>query len=172
MPPAYDPADDHADPGHRLEKRVWTDADFAAMGWHDCWVRALALVPDEEDDFAGRLLLDLDYIVRWAGGENPGAAYTFWIAPATLVFHGVYDLDGRIVQTMMIPAGFQCDSLARTPVDDQLGYDRWELAADVDIRFRAAGFRQIIRSEPQHVARQHLTLDERGGLSFGTAAYI
>ena len=59
----------------------------------------------------------------------------------------------------------------RTRVDDQPGYDRWELDSALALGFRAAGFRQIFRRAPLHVERQRLTLEERGGLSFAEDAY-
>jgi hypothetical protein len=34
-----------SDPGHGLEKAVWTDADFDIMGWHDRKVYALTAHP-------------------------------------------------------------------------------------------------------------------------------
>jgi hypothetical protein len=162
----FDPSEKRGDLGHGLEKSVWTDADFGRMGWHESHVRAIALLPDDEDDFAGRLLIDLDYIVRWAGGHSPGEAYTFWIAPATLVFHGVYELEGSLQGT-----DGEVWALTREAVDDTLGYDRWALEADVGLVFRAAGFRQIMRREPMHVHAQSLTPAERGGLSFSELPY-
>ncbi len=40
---------------YELEKWVWTDADFEQMGWHDCRIRAFALLPDD-----GQCVLDID----------------------------------------------------------------------------------------------------------------
>jgi hypothetical protein len=158
------------DPGHGLEKAVWTDADFDVMGWHDCKAYALALIQDDENDFAGRLFLDLDYIVAWAGGEK-GAPFSFWITPATLIFHSVCELEGSISHENHYPQAFEIDSIEREPVDTQLGHDRWSLISDLDIAFRAAGFRQILRREPIHVPAQHLTMESRGGISFSEIPY-
>lgn len=159
------------DQGHGLTKAVWTDADFDVMGWHDCKLYALALIQDDEDDFAGRLFLDLDYIVRWAGGGTPGELYSFWISPATLIFHGVYHLEGSITQSRSFPEAFEIDGLNREPVDDRLGYDRWTIESELAISFRAAGFRQIMRREPLHVPDQHLAMQLRGGISFSAQPY-
>jgi hypothetical protein len=167
----FDPGEDHGDPGHGLEKSVWADTDFERMSWHDCRLLALAFVPDDEDEFAGRLLLDLDYIVRWAGGRSPREAFTFWIAPATLVFHGVYELTGSLTQGGIVPAGLEIDAIARETVDDKLGYDRWTLQAGLELDCRAAGFRQIIRQAPLHVETQSLSLEQRGGLSFSETPF-
>jgi hypothetical protein len=49
-----------------LSKAVWTDADFPVMGWHDCRIHAVSVAEHEDDTLPPtRLLLDLDYIVRW-----------------------------------------------------------------------------------------------------------
>ena len=165
----FDPIRRTSGAGHALQKSVWTDADFAAMGWHDCRILALALVADDEDESAARLLIDLDYIVRWVDGGTPGAAFSFWIAPATLIFHGVYHLEGSISGGEA--DGFEVDGISRKPVDDRLGYDQWAIEADLALRFRAAGYRQIIRREPLHVPGQRLSCDRRGGISFSERSY-
>ena len=56
-------------------------------------------------------------------------------------------------------------------MSDPLGYYEWTIDADLAIRFRAAGFREILRREPQHVADQRLTMEQRGGLSFSEQPY-
>jgi hypothetical protein len=49
-----------------LEKATWTDADFEVMGWHDCRIHALSIGEHDDDVFPpARVMLDLDYIVRW-----------------------------------------------------------------------------------------------------------
>jgi hypothetical protein len=83
-------------PEHGLSKFTWTTDDFAAMGWHDARIWAYTFhksqavdvtreVPTPQD----RLLLDLDYITRWVHPDEPGEPFSFWVAPATLVFTGV-----------------------------------------------------------------------------------
>ncbi|MEV4056817.1 DinB family protein [Amycolatopsis sp. NPDC049688] len=79
-----------------VSQAVWTDADFAQMGWHDCRVHAAALVEDDDDLPPGRLLLDLDYIVRWVEPARRRKHFTFWIAPATLVFDQAWDITGTL----------------------------------------------------------------------------
>jgi hypothetical protein len=153
-----------------LAKAVWTDADFDVMGWHDCKLYALALTQDDENDFAGRLFLDIDYVVRWAGGDA-GSNFTFWISPATLIFHGVTGLEGSISQGQRFRESFEIDAIVREPIDGQPEYSRWSLRSELEITFRAAGFRQIMRRAPMHVARQHLPMASRGGVSFSEVPY-
>ncbi|MFG3498120.1 hypothetical protein [Streptomyces sp. NPDC047928] len=66
-----------------LTKSVWSDADFEAMGWHDATVHGLYV--QETDADLPRLLLDLNYIVRWVHPVRPAKHFSFWISPATLV---------------------------------------------------------------------------------------
>src|SRR5689334_9123992 len=78
-----------------LEKAVWTDGDFDTMGWHDATVHAIAFHEDEQGA-QDALLLDLDYIVRWLDPEPPAEYFTFLVAPATLVFENVWNLQGEL----------------------------------------------------------------------------
>ncbi|SCF46772.1 hypothetical protein [Micromonospora mirobrigensis] len=153
-----------------LTKATWTDADFPEMGWHDCRIHAVSVGEYEDDTLPpGRLLLDLDYIVRWvppADGESP---FDFWIAPATLVFEQACQIDGRL-----------------GPLDDLLeiadihrldptggGPERWWHieGQNFDLRLRAAGYTQYLRLPPRQVGRQVLTAGERGGPSLAERSF-
>lgn len=79
--------------GESLDKALWTDADFALMGWHDATVHAIAFNAD--DDHA-ELVLDVDYIVRWIDPQPPSKYFSFLVAPATLVFENVWSLEGNV----------------------------------------------------------------------------
>ncbi|MEU0559476.1 hypothetical protein [Dactylosporangium sp. NPDC006015] len=83
--------------GSGLSKATWTDADFAHMGWHDCRVHAVSVgVYDDATLPPARLLLDLDYIVRWVEPAGDGEPFSFWISPATLVFEEAWNITSRI----------------------------------------------------------------------------
>ena len=69
---------------YKLEKNIWTDADFENMGWHDCNIYQIRLTEDLE--------LDIDYILQWNKPDLEGLPFTFWVAPSTLVFKSVKDL--------------------------------------------------------------------------------
>lgn len=152
-------------PEHGLTRSVWTDADFALLGWHDSTVRGIRATMGELGDGNGasrpddRIALDLDYITRWVPPARKGAmAFTFWVAPCTLVFHGVTDwemeADGRW------SGGFEI-------ADVHLLERGWHVAGHgFGLLVAAAGFRQTFRRRPVHVSTQNLSLDERGGYSF------
>jgi hypothetical protein len=148
-----------------LEKYTWTDADFDVMGWHDSRVHAIS-VGEREDDRVPRLLLDLDYIVKWVDPVRPASHFSFWIAPVTLVFEEAWDIEGDLA-----PAGnlLEIADLHRLDCPDgQL----WHIEGqNFDLRVRSAGYTQYFRTEPQHVAHQILTIAQRGGLSFAEVAF-
>jgi hypothetical protein len=71
-----------------MRQRIWTEADFDSMSWHDNHVHALRLV--EGADGTGDLILDVDHIVEWLSAPDHG--FRFRILPVTLTFHGVFFL--------------------------------------------------------------------------------
>jgi len=85
-------------PPYDLEKKIWTEADFSRMGWHDAKVYAMAFFSDTKT-FDNELIFDLDYIFQWLNPAPPSPNFSFWIAPCTLVFKNVYrlkiDLDAQ-----------------------------------------------------------------------------
>lgn len=72
-----------------LSKTVWTNADFGAMGWHDASLHGIAFCATGDEDPDYSLALDLDYIVEWVHGDS---AFSFWIAPVTLVFENAWNV--------------------------------------------------------------------------------
>ena len=153
-------------------KVVWTDADFEQMGWHDNRVHGLSFEDDGED---ARLLLDIDYIVRWIEPEPPAEYFTFMIAPATLVFEGVEYLEGGIVagdggtRTALIIEGLD----PPTPEPEhgsRTDLRRWDFVGhNFELSFLALGFHQHFRMRPIHVVgEQFLSREQRDGISFAT----
>jgi hypothetical protein len=149
-----------------LEKSVWSDGDFDQMGWHDAAVHAVALV--EEDDRA-ELLFDIDYIVRWVDPVPPSPYFTFYVAPATLVFANVSNLKGDLDTDW---TGLEMDGVDRLEPESaehrSAGVRPWVIEGPhFELNLLASGFRQYFRRRPVYTeSRQRLTLAERGGLSF------
>lgn len=136
--------------GYRLEKQLWTDEDFEQMGWHDCNIYQIRLAEDLE--------LDIDYIFKWNEPDLEGLPFTFWIAPATLVFKSVQDL------TFDFDTGFE-DAFEIEDIERK-ERNRWTIITRRgDIQFSSKGYEQYIRQEPFFMFGQKIPFIERNGRS-------
>jgi hypothetical protein len=154
-----------------IAKDVWTDADFAQMGWHDARVWALAFI-NESFEF----LLDLDYILEWKSPRDGEEHYRFKSIPATLVFENVTDLridlepfaDLSLANITRSEPGVPRNAAYIGKSTDWL----WHLDFHVgSIRLRSAGYKQYLRGPAIDNATQYLPLDVRGGLSFARSTH-
>lgn len=159
-------------PESGLAKSIWSDADFETMGWHDVTIHGLCVQPGAADDSLPRLLLDIDYIVRWVHPVPPEKHFGFWIAPSTLVFDDVWDIEGDLDFKGMA-LSLEIDHLHRSTSDGSRGGPRWHVEGHFfDLEFRAPGFRQYLRQMPRHTQRLVLSHGERGGISFAETAFV
>ncbi|MGW5561515.1 hypothetical protein ACWER9_30385 [Micromonospora sp. NPDC003944] len=166
-------------PESGLRKATLTDRDLRETPWDYCRIHALAVTDDEgrpEDptlDFlefddldptapsALRLHLDLDYIVR-RFDPGPMRDVRFWVAPATLIFHNVWDIVGD-VRSACLP--FELKNLHQE-APARSGEPCWHLEGrDLDLRFQALGYTLYLRQPPRYGNRV-LRMTERGGISF------
>jgi hypothetical protein len=141
----------------------WTDAQFDSMTWHDNHVHALRIIEGEHG--AGTLILDIDYILEWLGGERGG--FRFRIARADLRFLGVTSLRFAI-DFAAAPAAlgpFSIDGVERrTEARDKYTATIWTLRLNWpvgEISFEATGFEQQLVGEPIVTDKQWLTEQER-----------
>lgn len=151
---------------YKLDKWLWTEADFEQMGWHDANVHAVASLPD-----AFEFVLDIDYIFEWIHPLPEETYFKFWVAPATLVFENVSEL--RI--DLEPHSGIELQDIqraeSRKPRNaDHINHDtEWHWMLDTiagEISFRSVGYKQYIRRAPILTKHQALEMDVRGGLSF------
>jgi hypothetical protein len=141
---------------YELEKWIWTEKDFAQMGWHDATVYGLRLTQNLE--------LDIDYILQWNKPDIEGFQFTFWVAPATLVFDNPIDLSFELNQSFD-NKWLEIDDIELGQTDNK---SVWTIITQQgDISFRADSFRQVIRKRPTFQLGQSIPYDERGGFSFG-----
>ena len=138
---------------YELEKSIWTDKDFDQMGWHDNRIYQISVTED--------LALDIDYIFQWNKPELEGLSFTFWAAPATLVFkkvqHLTFDLDTAFddaIEIEYIEREFLEDGILWTIITHQ-----------GDFRFMSDGFQQFVRQEPFFQFGQTIPFLERFGRS-------
>jgi hypothetical protein len=127
-------------------------------------VHAIAFEPTPHDP--GSLLLDIDYIVQWEPpSAEPGGLLSFWVSPATLVFHKAWDL---VTDIDLQGWSFQLSigSIERFGSDEHRYFD-WSIAGDLfSMRFGATGFTQYLRQAPIYTPGQRLSVQDRGRLSF------
>lgn len=154
-------------PYYLLTKWIWTDSDFPQMGWHDATVHAYAAIPERFE-----LVFDIDYILSWEAPIPPKETFSFWVAPATLVFEDAWDVEFHLTSQ---DGSFDILDLQRSdeqPMPDgKMTHWLWHLQGGFppfcgDVTFRATGYKQYIRRQPFLVDRQALPFDLRGGVSF------
>jgi len=148
-----------------LEKQIWTDADFEEMSWHDCYIHALSLGKQD------KLLLDIDYIFKWVLIKNK-KHYQFWIAPCTLIFENVYEIELKSLNATLIIDNISKENpqipknAAYIPKDTELD---WIIETTVgEISFKSIGYIQYVRHAPVLFRSQEIDIQNRGGISFGT----
>jgi hypothetical protein len=150
---------------YELPKAVWTHEDFDQMGWHDVTIHAITFEPERFE-----FILDIDYIFAWVNPEPPSLSYSFWISPATLVFHNVgnfcADIDG--------PLGLEILSLTRKDPRPPKNAEfinlktEWTWTLELvrgEVVFPSVGFTQFTRQKPVRNS-QYFSHQERGGISF------
>lgn len=146
------------------EQRVWTDADFETVSWRENRVHGQAFLL-ESNGFA----LDIDYIARWVPPAGSEGFFSFWLAPATLYFENVTEIEVTIgihrVYELSITELRQI-SLGNMP-HGACESRRYEIdLSNGSISLQAAGFTLYLRKSPSLSTSQFLTLEERGGISF------
>ncbi len=136
-----------------LEKKIWTDADFEKMGWHDCRIYKIRLTD--------KLELDIDYILQWNKPDIEGLPFTFWVAPATLVFKNINNIQFEI--DTAFDEAVEIEDIELNKSDNKI---QWTIITQQgDIEFTADGFTQWIRQEPFFQFGQTISYIERCGFS-------
>ncbi|WP_242927276.1 hypothetical protein [Pontibacter vulgaris] len=138
---------------YELEKKIWTDADFEQMGWHDCRIYKIRFSEDLE--------LDIDYILQWNKPDLEGLPFTFWVAPATMVFKRVKKLNFEI--DTAFDEAVEIEDIERRV--DKEGMVWTILTQQGEIEFLADGYEQFIRQEPSFQFGQTIPYIERYGSS-------
>lgn len=144
-------------------QRIWTDADFDQMSWHDNHVHGIQLVGGQNGE--GELVLDLDHILEWIKDGDRG--FKFRVQRATLAFHGVMfpriAVDYASATAAFGP--FMIDGIERR-VEKRERYEAqiWKLPISWpggQIEFEARGFTQRAEGRPLLTSHQVLSPDAR-----------
>jgi hypothetical protein len=146
---------------YKLEKTIWTDADFERMGWHDCPIRAISFNLD-----AGEMLFDIEYIFDWVHPVEGEIYFNFWLAPATLVF----EASTNIVIDISAWSDLEIDRFVRSdPQPTPNGPPAYTYTLECqqgEISVSASGYRMFVRRMPILQGDQVLEIDQRGGYAF------
>lgn len=138
---------------YQLRKKIWTEADFDIMGWHECTIYKVRLAEDLE--------MDIDYILQWNEPEVQGFPFTYWVAPATLVFKKIKNLMFEFDATTQEP--IEIEDIEREETDKGI---KWTLITQQgDAEFISEGYEQYIRQEPFCQLTSAITMKERNGIS-------
>jgi hypothetical protein len=125
-------------------KNVWTDADFAEMGWHDAALYSMAY---PHADCA--ISFDIDYIFEWHWSSNEVQGWD--VAPCTLSFENVGDLRVSLDWKTQGDTWIQNITRRNRRLSPNGKFVCWDYEIELDIgsiSFHATGFRQTVRSEP------------------------
>jgi hypothetical protein len=147
-----------------IDQSKWTTADFEALSWHDCHFYGFRL--EEREHGTAELEFDIDFIVEWLCHDD--RPWEFRVAPATLVFHNIFDLRVEL-DYAAVGAGMTAFTIAgieRETLSFPNGHSsfRWRLPVNWPsgvMTFDSPGFTQILRRPPVLVNRQCLEPDER-----------
>lgn len=153
---------------YQVDKKVWTEADFENMSWHDVHIHAISFGKDWE------LLFDIDYIFEWV---QVNKILKFWISPCTLVFENVYDL---VIEAADLNGSLVIDSIER--IDPTKPKNAEHINRDTEytweiqlvrgfMSFKSVGFKQYVRTLPQFQISQELTRQQRGSVSFAKEGF-
>ncbi len=141
------------------EMRVWTERDFDFMGWHDATIHGLAFRPQSYS-----LVFDLDYILKWVEPASSEEYFSFWVAPATLTFENVSEVEISLQSDLPQLTLFGIERADEQPAPDGR-FKSWRYTLDGDqgtISFRATAFTQKFRNFPVQTNQQSLSERERG----------
>ena len=151
---------------YKLEKWIWTEADFDVMGWHDSEIHATAFFPEDFE-----LIFDIDYIFEWIDPQPNETCFKFWVAPATLVFKNVHDVEFDIDS---YNGKLEIDNIRKEGESSPINAEfigkasewLWTIECqEGEIRFRSVGYEQFTRAAPELTQSQ--TLDRKAkGISF------
>jgi hypothetical protein len=155
---------------YELKQWIWSDVEFENMGWHDCVIHATCFPRGDTFD----LVFDIDYILKWIQPIAPSKYFSFWVAPATLVFENVADIkfDFATCNDMEIDSIEREKPSSLTP--NYIYRDKewlWTISCHRgEIVFRSTGYKQFIRSAPVLTNACSLEFDARGAYCFDRVA--
>ena len=131
-----------------MTDRVWTDAEYDTMEWHDAAIHGLRFI--EGLHGLGEFVLDIDYITEC---NKVGDRFNVFYLPATLTFQGVFHLRKTLDYGSHSFTPFTIDGIERR-AEKRPRYIAyiWKIPINCpggEITFEATGFEQRSRGEPR-----------------------
>lgn len=157
-----------------LEKAICTQDDYEQMNWHDCRMYGFIFQPNDEWRTTN-LLFDIDYRLKWVYPAPSEIHYSFWMAPATLVFKEVSGLNIQMDynnDSTELPEIIKLVLKKKVKEEEKWIYEWYMELQEGFIAFKSLGFEQIIRQHPVLIQSQILTLEGRNGISFSLTPYM
>ncbi len=150
---------------------ILSEKDYEDMDWHDCRIYGFIFDTREYEFYQETdLVFDIDYIAEWIKEPN-SSSLSFKVAPCTLVFENIWDLEINIdtKASQYSPNHFEIYSLSL--IDKELfnGFYTYTWLIELligKIQFCSKGYQQFMRQPPIKTGSQRLTMDERKGISF------
>jgi hypothetical protein len=133
-------------------RRIWTDADFAEMGWHDAAVYSMSF---PQADSA--LRFDIDYIFKWHWAADKAEGWD--LAPCTLEFLHVSGLQVALAWERRGDTTILDITRHNSKLTPNGQFTEWDYEIELDvgkINFRATGYKQTLRNPPIFSASQSL----------------
>jgi hypothetical protein len=147
----------------KIEKIVWTEADFDKMGWHDAHIWGMIANPDEFE-----YLIDMDYIFEWINPKEDEEYYKFLISPVTMVFENAYDIrfDIESQNGEIEISDLYMENSRKTKNGNLIEHTFRFECQQGNISLIATGFKMYVRQNPILLNKQSFDFKERGGINF------
>jgi hypothetical protein len=126
------------------DSEIWTDENFADMGWHDAIVYSMSFPQADHV-----LKFDIDYIFKWHWG--PEKVNGWDVAPCSLVFDNVSDLKVSLVWGTQGDTSIMDITRANPRPTPNGKVVQWDYLIELDVGnlgFTATGFTQTVRKPP------------------------
>jgi len=154
-------------------KTIWTERDFDVMNWHDNVIHGFSILAKDQEY---ELLLDIDYIFDWIQPVPPDNYYSFVVAPATLSFADVWDIQTDIATRKSVLESLRILDIQRLNqrIFEHSNFTTWEWIITLvqgTIKFTSSGYSQYIRRKPMPYETHILEDDQRGPISFSKEEY-
>jgi hypothetical protein len=144
------------------------------LSWHDNALYGVRfdLGDCARGDWHADLVLDIDHILEWLCGVD--RQFRFRVAPATLTFHHVTDLQiaidcgdsgGRIALHALSIDAITRERIRHQKICLDRPYYRWRIALNAPggaaLTFGASGYTQVLRAQPVLLDQQQLSPADR-----------